>query len=82
MKSIRHWHWKHIGRQFAVYLAICLPLSWLESHCWLEKPYSAVSVIFKGLFMAVWFTILFAFVFSRAYKHGKQVTKINLPHES
>lgn len=60
---MRKLKWKQIGKHFIFYLVICLPMAWLEAHYWSDEPSSAKHIIGKGVFSAVFFTVIFGFVF-------------------
>jgi hypothetical protein len=60
---MKHLNWRYLAKLFISYLAICLPMAWLEAHYWPDEPRSAGYIIGKGIFMSVFFTVIFGFVF-------------------
>lgn len=69
--------WKHVGRLLILDLAICLPMAWLEAKYWLDEPRSTGEIVGKGVFMAVFFTVLFGLLFRPRRKAATSNDKSN-----
>jgi hypothetical protein len=59
----KHLNWKYLGKMLITYLVICLPIAWLEAHYWSDEPKTVGQIVGKGVFMAVFFTVIFGLVF-------------------